>query len=237
MRRSFFIVALLVGCGNSDPGIPGSQPVYRWGQEGECSSGERGNMLINEIHFAGSVRDNGTYDADDIFIELWNRHPRPINVTNWRLSVWGDTDGYVPDRGWLIPTVEQPIASNGFFVIAKKRDGAFKDIADVFIEDLELGKQFFEVEIRDCDQKLMESAGSRDVPVFAGGYDLVTARSMERAQLIFQNGGGSAINWHAYSSNSAGSTVSEGFRNKTLASPGAANSANYSGSSASGNFE
>jgi hypothetical protein len=237
MRRLLIFVALLVGCDNSDPGIPSSQPVYRWGQEGQCSSGERGNILINEINFAGSVRDDGTLDADDVFIELWNRHPRPINPTNWRLNVYGDTDGYVPDRGYLIPTVEQPIASNGYFVIAKKRDGAFKDIADVFLEDLELGKLYVELELRDCDQKLMESAGSRDLPVFAGGYDLVTVRSMERAQLIFQNGGTSAINWHAYSSNVGDPTIVEGFRTKTLASPGAANSPNYSGSSASGNFE
>lgn len=243
MRRSLNIMAGILaagfvpGCDNSDPGIPDSQPVYRWQQDGECSSGERGNMLINEINFAGSVSDDGTFDADDIFIELWNRHPRPINVSNWRLEVFGDTEGYVPDRGYQIPVVKDPIQSNGYFVIAKKRDGAFKDVANVFIEDLELGKQVFELEMRDCDQKLMESAGSRDVPVFTGGYDLVSVRSMERAQLIFSNGGGSAINWHAYSDNTAPPAIAEGYRQHTLATPGEANSPDYSGASAAGNFE
>ncbi|MEZ4461743.1 MAG: hypothetical protein R3E66_18880 [bacterium] len=231
------LMAVAAGCDNSDPGIPDSQPVYRWQQDGECSSGERGNMMINEINFAGSVRDDGTFDADDIFIELWNRHPRPINVSNWRLNVYGDTDGYVPDRGYLIPTVEAPMAANGYFVIAKKRDGAFKDVADVFIDDLELGKKFVELELRDCDQKLMEGAGSRDLPVFAGGFDLVTVRSMERAQLIFANGGGAPINWHSYSANTAPPSVAEGFRQRTLASPGEANSPDYSGAAAAGNFE
>lgn len=194
-------------------------------------------MLINEVHFAGSVKDDGTLDADDIFIELWNRHPRPINVSGWRLNVYGDVSGYVPEDGYIIPTVDAPMESNAYFVIAKKRDGAFKDIADVFIEDLELGKQFFELELRDCDQKLMEGAGSRDIPVFAGGYDLVSARSMERAAQIFSNGGGSAVNWHAFSSDAGVNTISEGYRKSTLASPGFANSPNYSGNTSSGNFE
>ncbi len=237
MRRCLLIAILLVGCDNSDPGIPSSQPVYRWQQDGECSSGERGNMLINEVHFAGSVKDDGTLDTDDIFIELWNRHPRPINVSGWRLNVYGDISGYVPEDGYIIPTVEAPMESNSYFVIAKKRDGAFKDIADVFIEDLELGKQFFELELRDCDQKLMEGAGSRDIPVFAGGYDFVTARSMERAAQIFSNSGESAVNWHAFSSDVGVNTISEGYRKSTLASPGFANSPNYSGNTSSGNFE
>jgi hypothetical protein len=236
MRRLFIAAALLTACDNSDPGIPSSQPEYRW-EDGECTSGERGNLTINEVHFAGSVSDSGTLDSDDVFIELWNRHPRPINVSNWRLNVWGETQGYVPDEGYLIPATDIAIPPNGFFVIARKRDGAFGDIADVFIEDLEIGKSHFLIELRDCDQKLMEGAGSRDQPVFSGGYDLVTSRSMERAQLIFQNRGESPINWHAYSVDSGANTIREGWRQRTLASPGMANSHDYSGAAASGNFE
>ncbi len=233
------MVALLatLGCDNDDPGIPASNPQYRGVEAGECSSGERGNMMINEVHFAGSVNDDGVYDADDIFIELWNRHPRPINLSNWRLQIYGETEGYTEDNGYLIPQMDEAIPPNGYLVIARKRDGAFADVADVFIEDLEIGRSVFEIELRDCDFKLMESGGSREIRAFSGGYDRVTARSMERAQLIFANRGGNSINWHAYSENQGHPNISDGFRQFTLASPGVANSADYSGAAATGNFE
>lgn len=231
------VALALVACDNADPGTPYSNPQYRGVQPGECSSGERGNMMINEVHFAGSVTDDGVYDADDIFIELWNRNPRPINVSNWRIQIYGQTEGYTEDQGFLIPEVEEAIPPNGYFVIAKKRDGAFAEVADVFIEEMELGKSYVEVDLRDCDFKLMENAGSTDVRVFSGGYDRVTARSMERAQLIFANRGGNSINWHAYSENEGHPNIAEGWRERTLASPGIANSPDYSGAAATGNFE
>ena len=239
MRAKYIYMASLLlltaACSdNGEPGIPSSQPEYRTLEPGQCSSGERGNMMINEVHFAGSVKNDGTYDADDVFIELWNRHPRPINVSNWRLNIWGETEGYTPDQGFLIPVNDKPIPPNGYFVIAKKDDGAFADIADVFMPGIDIGKRHFKIELRDCDQKLMEDAGSRDVEVFSGGYDLYSARSMERVQLIFQNRGSQSISWHAFSSNVGDSTVHEDYRQRTFASPRRANSTDYSGGQSSG---
>lgn len=233
-RRTTFVLlacaALMGAC--DDPGTPEVEPNYRNVIEGEPSSGERGSMLINELNYAGSMSDSGTWDRDDIFIELWNKHPRPINVSGWRIEVDGDYN-----RGYRIPAVEQAIPPNGYFVIAKKDDGAFADIADVFIPDLELGEHLVHVELRDIDRKLMEDAGSDRERVFAGGFDTYAVRSMERAQLIFGNRGGQARNWHSYSANSGFTTIAEGWRQRTLASPGAANSPDYSGNASSGNFE
>ena len=59
-----------LGCDTSDPGFPDRQPLYRTEIEGAPSSGERGNMMISEINFAGSVTDDGEHDPEDIFIEL-----------------------------------------------------------------------------------------------------------------------------------------------------------------------
>ncbi|MFP4599056.1 MAG: hypothetical protein ACLFVJ_12435 [Persicimonas sp.] len=210
-------------------------PLYRWGAEDQPSSGERGNLLITEINFAGSVTDDGTRDADDIFIELQNKHPRPINPSGWHLAVEGDVN-----KSWRIPRIEEPIQPNDYFVIARKKDGAFADIArerGTFIEDFELGSRRVSIELRDFDLRLMEQVGSEDNEVFSGGWDTVSVRTMERAELIFGNQGGDARNWHAYSEPEGFSTVAEGWRKYTLASPGAANSADYSGSSTSGNFE
>ncbi|MBA2664976.1 MAG: hypothetical protein H0U74_22000 [Bradymonadaceae bacterium] len=223
----------LGGCDNVDPGPSEEQPLIRWGDTPEQpSSSERGNVMINEIHFAGSVRDDGTHDPDDIFIELLNKQPRMTNVSGWRLNIGGDYQ-----KSYRIPAHANPITPNGYFVIAKKRDGAFADIADVFIEDLDIGRRNIYIELRDFDNRLMESAGNTEQQAFCGGYDLVTARSMERVQVLFGNRGEASRNWHTYSDDVGFPTINEGWRLNTLASPGAANSPDYSGSTTSGTFE
>lgn len=231
-RRYIAACALLVAACNADPGEPEISPLYRNVEDGQPSSGERGSMMISEIHFAGSVTDDGVHDADDVFIELWNKHPRPINVSGWRIEVDGDFSG-----GYRIPAVEDPIPPNGFFVIARRDNGAFADVADVFIPDLELGKKMVHVELRDFDRRLMEDGGSTTERVFTGGFDGVTARSMERVALIFGNRGTSSRNWHAYSDSVGFDTIRDGYRTYTLASPGVANSPDYTGNASSGGFE
>lgn len=227
--------ALICAAGCDDPGDSERVPLIRYGQEDECSSGERGNLMITEINYAGSVDDDGTRDADDIFVELQNKHPRPINPSRWHLFVEGDVE-----NSYRIPRVEEPIEPNGYFVIARKRDGAFASVAEekgAFIEKLELGTRRVELELRDCDLRLMESAGSSDQEVFTGGWDTVSTRSMERAELIFGNSGNDPRNWHAFSQQEGHESIEEGWRDFTLSSPGEANSADYSGSSTSGNYE
>ncbi len=238
LRTNTLLVVMLAGlglaaCNEVDPGNSAEHPLIRWGnEEGEPSSSERGNVMINEINFAGSVKDDGTYDPDDIFIEILNKQPRSINISGWRLNVGGDFE-----ESFRIPKHEKHIAPNAYLVIAKKRDGAFADIADIFMEDLQLGKRAVYLDLRDFDSRLMESGGHKKLPVFSGGYDLVTTRSMERVQVLFGNRGESSRNWHAYSDDVGFPTISEGYRKYTLASPGAANSADYSGSTTSGTFE
>ena len=223
-------LGLASGCDH--PGDSDQSPLYRWAQHDAPSSGERGSMMITEINFAGSVKDDGTHDADDIFIELQNKHPRPINVTGWHLTIDGDVS-----REYRIPEMKNPISPNDYFVIARKKDGAFQDSADVIIPDLELGTRRVRVQLRDYDKRMMEDGGSEDEDVFTGGYDTVAVRSMERVQLIFANAGGNARNWHAYSEDEGGAGVAEGWRKFTLTSPGEANSSDYSGSSTTGSFE
>ncbi|AWV91160.1 hypothetical protein [Bradymonas sediminis] len=223
-------LGMAAGC--EDPGDSDQTPLYRWVQDGAPSSGERGAMMITEINYAGSVRDDGTHDADDIFIELQNKHPRPINISGWHLTIKGDLN-----REYRIPMMEDPIMPNDYFVIARKADGAFKDSAGVIMPELELGVRRVRVQLRDYDKRMMEDGGSTLQEVFTGGYDTVSTRSMERVQLIFANAGGNARNWHAYSNDRGGEGVAEGWKKFTLMSPGEANSSDYSGSSTTGSFE
>ncbi len=221
----------LAGC-NEAPEMPETTPQYRSVEEGEPSSGERGSIMITELGWAGSMSNEGVWDPDDVFIELQNRSSRPVNVSNWRLIVEGD---FVKTH--RIPTVTEPIPPSGFFVIAAKSDGAFGDRADVVIPKLELGKTYVLVELRDNDRRLQESAGSLRQRVFSGGYDTYSTRSMERVQLIFGNQGNISRSWHANGEVQGFETVNEAFRERTFATPGVANSADYSGSSWGGNFD
>lgn len=232
MRIQLLIAATLLAACNGDPGDPEITPLYRGVEDDAASSGERGSMMISEIHYSGSVSDSGVYDADDVFIELWNKHPRPINVSGWRIEVDGDFNA-----SYRIPDVTDAIYPNDYFVIARKPDGAFGDVADAFIENLELGHKLVHVELRDKDRRLMEDGGSTVERVFTGGYDGVSSRSMERVALIFGNRGSNSRNWHAYSDETGFDTIKEGFRTYTLASPGVANSPDYSGNASSGGFE
>ncbi len=223
---------VVMGCNNQPPEEQPTSPQYRGVEPGEPSSGERGSMMITELAWAGSVTDAGEWDPDDVFIELQNRSSRPVNVSNWRVIVEGD---YVKTH--RIPTVVEPVPPSGFFVIAAKDDGAFADRADVFLPDLKLGKNYVLVELRDNDRRLQESAGSTREHAFNGGYDTFSTRSMERVQLIFGNQGNISRSWHANGDDVGFETVREGWRQRTFATPGVANSADYSGSSWGGNFD
>ncbi len=224
------MAALAWGC-NSTPEFSDQTPLYRTPASGETSSGERGSVMVTEVNFAGSVRDDGTYFPDDVFIELHSDEETPVNMTGWELRISGDVD-----RSYTIPETEA-ITTNDYFVIASDGDKAFGEVADVVIPELELGTKRVQVRLVDRDERLMESVGSEDVRTFAGGWDTVSVRSMERVQLLFSNSGGVSRSWHTYSDDEGLDTIAEGWREHTLASPGEANSTDYSGSTSTGSFE
>ncbi|MFB6265254.1 MAG: lamin tail domain-containing protein [Bradymonadaceae bacterium] len=218
------------GC-NSDPGNPPKTPLYRRNPDEGPTSGERGKVTINEINFAGSVTNDGTHRWDDLFIELQNKSERPVNLTGWRFLVRGDVD-----ETYRIPPSD-PVPPNGYFVIVRQPDGAFGKVADAVIEDLELGRKHLFMQLLDRDKRRVTVIGSHEQRVFAGGWDTVSVRSMERTPLLFANSGTASRSWHTYSSREGLKTIREGYRKYTLASPGRANSTDYSGSTASGDFE
>ncbi|MCB9506636.1 MAG: hypothetical protein H6697_03090 [Myxococcales bacterium] len=237
---------------------------YRSGtvDDGYLSSGERGTVVITEVNWAGSVEkveDGYVHDASDVFIELRNQHYRPVHLTGWTLeiTVGDDSPGAYADgqtfggeghwsATYTIPPRENghAVDTNEYVVVAARRDGAFAD-ADYFIEDLALPVDRFEVTLRDLDRRLIESAGNVKEPVFGGAWDLVTARSMERTQLIFSNDGGRNASWHTYAFNAWDGSAHDAlrariapeFRERTFASPGLASSPDYSGNTSAGSFE
>jgi hypothetical protein len=122
------------------------------------------------------------------------------------------TDGCFPDADWVVPTLRFP----------KNQDPIY-------------------VKLTDADERLIDNAGDRDMPAFAGGYDGRRVRSMERVELMFGGEAGEPQIWHFYTPAEVdipnNDRVAERCREFTLASPGRANSPDYSGSIASGSLE
>lgn len=263
MRSLTIAAVLLVAAGSLacnqdlDPDARGQSVGYRSGHvsDGYTSNGERGNLEVSEIFWAGSVADDGTHDPDDIFIEFQNKHPRPVYLTGWQLIVrtgTGDLNHDLefarnerPRVSYVFPERENgaPVYTNEYVVLAAKRDGAFPN-ADYYLEDLKLPRARFSITIRDIDDRLINGAADYTEDVFTGGYDLVSSRSMERIQLLFSNNGNRNSSWHAYSYNAwdeghaeRSSGVAEGYREHTYASPGKAATPDYSGNASAGNYE
>lgn len=229
------------------------------------SSGERGNVAITEVFWSGSVEGNVpayVHHPDDVFIELHNRHPRPISMKNWVISITAgtnlDTLGTYQDRynratrDYVLATPENNVIVEpfGYVLVAARRDGAFRD-ADYYVEDLQIPTGPFHVLLRDADDRLIDEIGDVRRRPFAGGFDGVTSRSMERTQLLFGNRGNVNVSWHAYSLHEFSPNVREGeplhdllrsrvhpdYRALTGATPGMPNSPDYSGNISSGSFE
>lgn len=228
---------------NPDPGELDQTVGYRDGSDDGPTSGERGSVKITEVLWSGSVTNAGDHDATDVFIEIRNESARPVRLTGWQIELTGSIA-----RTYTIPAptefsgLEDDLVQVGEHVfIATKTTGCFPE-PDFLIPELVLPEgDPFELTLRDADERLIEPIGSEYAPPFAGGYDLVRTRSMERVELMFGGAGREPSSWHFYTPSEVDVPnnihVAEGCQEYTLASPGMANSPDYSGAYSTGSFE
>ena len=158
--------------------------------DGYTSNGERGNITITEVFWTGSVRetDNGiVFDRGDVFVELQNKHPRPIYLTGWLLKIESGladegidkpSRRYRSEQTFVLPAPAngQPLYPNDYAIVAAKNTGAFPN-AQFVIEDFRLPDGPFEITLRDLDERLIDHIGDDRKPPFAGSWDGVTSRS------------------------------------------------------------
>ncbi|MBX2797220.1 MAG: lamin tail domain-containing protein [Myxococcales bacterium] len=235
MRRMLWLLAL-AGC-NPDPGEIDQQVGYRDGlEDGQPNSGERGTVVITEVLWSGSVTNDGRWDARDVFVEIKNESARTVNLSGWRLQVSG-----VRMIEWQIPASDRELDVGEHAFVAAKDDGCLLE-PDWLLPELSFTYgEPFQVTLRDADERLMEPAGSRTAPPFAGGYDGVVSRSMEKVELMFGGRGSEPHSWHFYTDAEVDvpndDRVAESCRQHTKASPGRPNSPDYSGAFATGSFE
>lgn len=218
------------------PPAPDEQVGYRIGGPGEPSSGERGTVKITEVLWSGSMTNDGVWDDDDVFVELRNESNRSVNVSRWRLVLEGPHS-----RTWILPENDVMIAVDDHVFIAATDAGCFPD-PDIVLPDLHFTYgDPFELTLYDTDERLIEPIGATEGLPFAGGYDGTTSRSMERIELMFGADGTYPHVWHYYTNAEVtvpnDDRVAPECRERTLASPGRANSPDYSGAFAAGSFE
>ena len=237
MRRAALILALCGAACAGDPSAEADQGVgYRDGSEGGPTSGERGSVKITEVLWSGSVRGENDRDQRDIFIEIRNESARGINISGWRLAIGGPAANTlrIPENDLVLETGEH-------LIIAATKDRCFPD-ADLVMPELRLPDgDPFSIRLMDADERLIEGVGNSEAPPFAGGWDYVNSRSMERVELMFGGEGFFPQSWHFYTPAVVdvpnNDRIAPDCVAHTLASPGRPNSPDYSGAYASGSLE
>ena len=168
---------------------------------------KRGCAEIREVNWAGSMKNDGSYDADDDFIEIQNTDcNKPIDLTDWRIELTGDVK-----RIFYVPAGADNVVQPGkFAVIIAKDSGAFRDQGNsnykpIILPGLFVPERNWSITTRTAENFLMESgvntteaddATSRNFPL-SGSFDGYTTRSMERTEDTFEEEGGSVSTWHA----------------------------------------
>lgn len=227
------MLLLLLACGAPEGRL--EQVGYRDGSDGGSTNGERGNVKISEVLWSGSVNADGEHDPTDVFVEIRNEGARPVNLEGWFIIQEGTID-----ETYVIPTSLRVEVGDHVFLAAKDT-GCFLE-PDAILPRLRLPQgDSFELTLRDIDERLIEPAGSETMPPFAGGYDYVRSRSMEKVELMFGGRGSEPSSWHYYTGAEVdvpnNDRIAEECQRNTLASPGRPNSPDYSGAYSTGSFE
>ncbi|MED5374216.1 MAG: lamin tail domain-containing protein [Myxococcota bacterium] len=229
------MLLFLLACGAPEGRL--EQVGYRDGTDSSdgTSSGERGNIKISEVLWSGSVDNDGNRDASDVFVEIRNEGVRPINLQGWFI----DQEGTIEETYVIRQELWVQVGEHVF--LAAKDTGCFPE-PDALLPKLRFGDgDPFRLTLKDSDERLIEPAGSKDMPPYAGGYDYVRSRSMEKVELMFGGRGTEPSAWHYYTPAEVdvanNDRISEDCQRNTLASPGRPNSPDYSGAYSTGSFE
>ena len=234
VRSSALLLAFAAGC-NQDPSAEMAEQVGYRPPGDSPQSGERGNIAISEVLWSGSVGADGVWDPTDVFVELRNEGSLPTNVSRWQIQMKGTIV-----QTFVLPEM-RPLEVGEHVFIAAKNTGCFPE-PDGVVPGLYFGSgDPFELTLRDADERLIEGAGDGDEPPFAGGWDGVRSRSMERVELMFGGEGTEGQVWHYYTPQSVDvpndDRILADCLGQTLASPGRPNSPDYSGAFATGSFD
>lgn len=176
--------------------------------------GSPGDVWINEINWAGSVRNDGRRSYTDKFIELKNRTNRRINISGWYIV--GTTS-----KSWRIKMFIFPegshIEPNGYIVVFRSTNNAFyytNAVVDNFLYLYHQDSQnYVHLVLKDKYGNVIDIAGDPYSPPFAGQISSSFA-SMKR----LGTDGRLPSSWITTTNNN--SFVRDVYRSRTFATPG-----------------
>ena len=191
-----------------------SEPVAD--EFGHTSIDIRGMVSITEVHWAGSIKNDGTdNNPDDDFIELMNFYEGYVDIGGWIVEVKGQNYCLVHiPRGTVLKPGE-------FLTIGNNTDGAFPKL-DIVEPNLRLGTDGFSIKLYDGGgHKSSDSLDFTVFPQIPGGYNLPMLRkSAIRATDYFGALPGTVqSSWVSYNS-SISENIAPEYSETVFASPG-----------------
>jgi phosphatidylserine/phosphatidylglycerophosphate/cardiolipin synthase-like enzyme len=175
------------------------------------------DVWINEVHWPGAVDDTGRIRRSDGFIELKNRSTRRLDISGWQLT--GSTKKSYRMIGYIFPrgTVLEPGA---FHLLRYSTSGSAFDASlpasvwnYLYLHD-ESTQNWIRLVLKDTHQNVIDVAGDRGLPPFAGTRPGTRAASMQRRAVDGTLPG----SWATTTTNNR--YVLENYRINTLATPG-----------------
>ena len=203
-----FFTFLILSCGINDPLEEGVDQYV------VSDLDTRGVVFITEVHWAGSVNSQGIPDPDDDFIEIFNIHETPIDLSGWSFTL---SHGQ-PHTITIPPGVE--IQVEGFITIGSKTSGAFPE-HDVIVNGLALPNEPFSIRFTAGVGQTADTIDFTSYIRIPGGSDLPRVkRSMIRDLDFFGSSPGHlASSWATYPINQV-LNISPAYENVVFASPG-----------------
>ena len=182
----------------------------------------RGMLFVSELHWAGSVDNYGNNsDPDDDFVELYNTHEAPLDISGWSLVITGGVNLTVVFPAGSI------VGSGETWTIGRTTNGAFTNF-DYVCPDLVLPSSDIVMTVADGAGKVPDSLELRANPHLPAGRSLPLLRA---SALRLLDGYGVGMNgaqsesWISYSTNEetwsvAQAAIRTNYRDTVLASPG-----------------
>ena len=177
----------------------------------------RGTIGIIEVHWAGSIKSDGSANnPDDDFIELNNYTNGTIDVGGWVIHVTGDA----ANNAYTIPS-DTLIAPGQYLTIGRTRNGAFPSL-DIVFSDFVLPNTPFYLEINDGSGLTSDQADFTLKSWLPGGASLPLLKKSAVRRITFfgPEDGFQLYNWMTYTAPSPSTSVATAYQTTVFASPG-----------------